>query len=162
MLIRVLVSRLITGARAIVPPTGFLNDGSSFDLELKDGLKIRTDLVIPATGQIPNNQFLQDLKPSSNPSILNESNGFIRVLPTLQFQDPNYANFFAAGDIADSGAHKAARPGLGQAQVVAKNILSMIEGQTPTTNVEITPPAIHISLGLVSFLAGRNLERANS
>lgn len=141
---------LITGTRAVLPPPGTVDPGRSFDLELKDGRSVPTDLVIPATGQIPNNQFLQGLKPSSESPILNAANGFIRVRPSLQFQDPNYSHLFAVGDIADSGAHKAARPGVGQASVVAKNLLAMIEGREPSENVAITPPAIHLSLGLVS------------
>ena len=142
---------LITGTRAILPPSDVLNSGSNFDLELKDGRKVEADLVIPATGQIPNNQFLQNLKPSTESPIVNAANGFIRVLPSLQFQDPNYSNLFAVGDIADSGAHKAARPGVGQASVVAKNVLAMIEGREPSEKVEISPPGIHLSLGLVSI-----------
>lgn len=68
----------------------------------------------------------------------------------MQFQDPKYSHLYAVGDIADSGAHKAARPGMAQAAVVAKNIASMVEGREPTETIEITPPAIHLTLGLVS------------
>jgi apoptosis-inducing factor 2 len=140
---------VITGTRAVVPPSGFPTSVDDFQLELKDGRRISANLVIPATGQTPNNQFLRDLEPTPGSAILNPANGFIRVLPTLQFQDPKYPNFFAAGDIADSGAHKAARPGVGQARVVADNVVAMISGQAPTEHITITPPAIHLSLGLV-------------
>jgi NADPH-dependent 2,4-dienoyl-CoA reductase/sulfur reductase-like enzyme len=97
------------------------------------------------------------LEQTPGSAILNPANGFIRVLPTLQFQDPKYPNFFAAGDIADSGAHKAARPGVGQARVVADNIVAMISGQAPTEHITITPPAIHLSLGLVRFSSALSL-----
>ncbi|CAM1502549.1 Fc.00g045330.m01.CDS01 [Cosmosporella sp. VM-42] len=152
---------LITGTRAVVPPNGFQNDDTSVEIELEDGRKIKANLFIPATGQIPNNQFLQSLEPSPGTPVLNPSNGFINVLPTLQFQDPGYQNLFAAGDIADSGAHKAARPGVGQSQVVAKNILAMIDRRQPGDKVIVSPPAIHLSLGLKQNMKFRNPDPAN-
>lgn len=133
----------------MVPPNGFPSDVGDFEVELKDGRKVAANLVVAATGQTPNNQFLEGLEPTAGSSIVNPANGFIRVAPTLQFQDPKYPNFFAAGDIADSGAHKAARPGVGQARVVAENIRALIEGRQPSENIVVTPPAIHLTLGLV-------------
>ncbi|KAH7169350.1 hypothetical protein DER46DRAFT_260006 [Fusarium sp. MPI-SDFR-AT-0072] len=147
---------VITGTRAVIPSKGFPTDGSTFELELKDGRKIQTDLVIPATGQTPNNQFLKDLQPTSGYEIINPANGFIRVAPTLQFADPEYSNLYACGDIADSGAHKAARPGAGQAQVVAQNIAAMVNGGRPEQKVTVDPPAIHLSLGLKKNIVFRN------
>ncbi|KAI8158101.1 hypothetical protein K4K49_004934 [Colletotrichum sp. SAR 10_70] len=138
--------RLITGSRAVIPPGGLASQTS---VKLQDGRELSADLIIPATGQTPNNQFLQDLKQTGDAPLVNPANGFIKVRPTLQFQDPAYSHIFAAGDIADSGAHKAARPGAGQAKVVAQNILAMINGQEPTEHIVVTPPAIHLSLGLV-------------
>ncbi|KAM5347333.1 hypothetical protein ACJ41O_010338 [Fusarium nematophilum] len=151
---------LIAGTRAVVPPGGFPSDGRNFELELKDGRKVQADLIIPATGQIPNNQFLESLKPSGD-EIVNRANGFIRVLPTLQFQDPAYSNLFACGDIADTKAHKAARPGLGQAKVVAENIVAMVQGKQPVENITVTPPAIHLTLGLTKNMIFRNPDVAN-
>lgn len=144
-----MLDSLITGARAVLPAEGWPTEGTSFELQLNNGQTLTADLVIPATGQVPNNQFLSGLEPSSDSSIVNPANGFVRVLPTLQFQDPKYTNLFAVGDIADSGAHKAARPGLRQAEVVAKNVLALIKGQEARDHIEISPPAIHLSLGLV-------------
>lgn len=139
----------------MVPANGFPTDGSEFEVELQDGRKIAADLIIPATGQSPNNQFLRDLEPTPGGSILNPANGFINVLPTLQFKDPKYSHFFAAGDIADSGAHKAARPGIGQARVVSENIVAMIAGKQPIESIVVSPPAIHLTLGLVCVFPGR-------
>ncbi|KAF5003074.1 hypothetical protein FDECE_10355 [Fusarium decemcellulare] len=152
---------LITGTRAVVPAEGFPTDGRSFELELKDGRKVPADLVIPATGQIPNNQFLETLEPSAGREIINQANGFIKVLPTLQFENPNYSNLFACGDIADSKAHKAARPGLAQAQVVAENIVAMVQGKQPEKNITVTPPAIHLTLGLTRSIIFRNPDVKN-
>jgi NADH dehydrogenase FAD-containing subunit len=112
--------------------------------------------VIPATGQTPNNQFLKELEPTPGHNIINERNGFIKVTPTLQFADPKYPNLYACGDIADSGAHKAARPGAGQAAAVAQNIASMVQGGQASQNITVEPPAIHISLGLVCTSQARN------
>lgn len=132
-----------------IPKGGFPRDGSKAQLKLADGSSISADLVIQATGQTPNTEYLSTLQASSPDSLINPANGFIRVRPTLQFEDPKYPNLFAVGDVADSGAPKAARPGAAQASVVAKNIVSMIEGKEPQENLVITPPGIHLTLGLV-------------
>lgn len=148
---------VITGMRAVLPPKGFPSDGSLFDLELQNGRKIPTNLVILATGQTANSQFLKDLEPSTSTSILNPSNGFIRVQPTLQLQDPKYSNIFAVGDVADTGARKAARPGVEQAAVAVANIASMIAGKEPNEQMVLGRLAIHLTLGLVSI--SENLGR---
>lgn len=144
--------RLITGSRVIVPPSGFPNDGSTFDVHLTNGNTESTQFVVLATGQTPNNQLVADLK-SSRPdseSVINPENGFIRVRPTMQFLDEEYSNMFAVGDIADTGAQKAARPGSIQAAVVAKNILALIEGRAAENTFVKGPGAIHLTLGMVS------------
>jgi hypothetical protein len=70
--------------------------------------------------------------------------------------DENYPNMFAVGDIADTGAQKAARPGAAQAAVVAKNIQAMIEGKVPSDTFVKGPGAIHLTLGMVCKLYGYN------
>lgn len=144
--------KLITGSRVMIPNGGFPNDGSTFDVELTNGTTESTEFVILATGQTPNNQLVADLKPSTPEglSVINPDNGFIRVRPTMQFLDEKYSNMFAVGDIADTGAQKAARPGAAQAAVVAKNILDLIEGRNPEEKFVKGPGAIHITLGMVS------------
>lgn len=134
---------LITGNRVVVPEGGFPSDGSTFKVQLKDGAEIETQLVIPATGQVANNELVRTL-----PGQINPNNGFIRVQSTLQLQD--YPNIFAVGDIADTGAHKAARPGAAQAAAVAKNIRALIDGSRPTEKYSVSPAGIHLTLGLVS------------
>lgn len=106
---------------------------------------------ITATGQIPNTQFLKDLKPSSTDSLINPKNNFIRVKSTMQFADSAYPHLFAVGDVADSGCHKAARPAAQQAVAAAKNIAALIEGKEATEEISVGPAAIHLTLGLVSF-----------
>lgn len=60
---------------------------------------------IICTGQIPHSNILKSLSPES----IDES-GFVRVLQTLQLNDAKHPNIFAIGDVAATGAPKAARP----------------------------------------------------
>ncbi|OKO98659.1 Apoptosis-inducing factor -like protein [Penicillium subrubescens] len=149
--------RLITGSRVKIPPSGgFPNDGTTFDVELMNGTTESTQLVILATGQTPNNQLVAHLEPS----VINPDNGFIRVRPTMQFLNDEYSNMFAVGDIADTGAQKAARPGAAQAAVVAKNIQSLIEGRSAEEQFVKGPGAIHITLGMKYNMIFRNPNTA--
>lgn len=131
-----------------MPPSGLGSNQTS--IELQNGTKLSADVIVPAVGQTPNTQFLSGIDASSEDSLINPNNRFIRVKPTLQLADPKYPNIFAVGDVADSGAHKAARPGGAQAAVLARNLVAMIEGKEPTEHIVVSPPAIHLSLGLVS------------
>lgn len=63
-------------------------------------LRILKQLANP---QQPNTHFLDSLKPSSENSLINPKNGFIRVKPTMQLADPAYPFLYAVGDVADSG-----------------------------------------------------------
>lgn len=148
----------IGGSRVNIPPGGYPigGTGEPIEVKLQDGRTLTADFVVQATGQTPNTQWLKDLPASSPDSILNPNNGFIRVKPTLQFADPAYPHMYAVGDVADSGAHKAARPGMGQGIVAAKNIVAMVEGKEPQEKIEIDPPAIHLSLGLAKNTIFRN------
>ncbi|KAJ5882646.1 uncharacterized protein N7529_001318 [Penicillium soppii] len=150
--------RLITGSRVNVPLGGFPNDGSTVQVQLTNGNTESTQFVILATGQTPNNQLVSDLKPSlpDGESIVNPENGFIRIRSTMQFMDEQYSNLFAVGDIADTGAQKAARPGSAQAAVVAQNIQALIEGKAADNKFVKGPGAIHLTLGLKHNVIFRN------
>ncbi|RAL15884.1 amid-like NADH oxidoreductase [Aspergillus homomorphus CBS 101889] len=148
--------KTITGARIVVPASGFPNNGTPFTVQLNNGTELTTDFVILATGQKPNNDLLRSLPASSPDSLINPDNGFIRIRPTMQFQDPQYPHLFAVGDIADTGLRKAARPGGGQAAAVAHNIQAMIEGKKPEEVFPPFPMAIHITLGLKYNIVFRN------
>ncbi len=144
---------LVTGARAAVPAGGFASDGRTpFGVQLQDGRSLEAEFAVVATGQVPNNQFLAGLEAGAGgvDALVNPKNGFIRVRPTLQFQDPKHSHLFAVGDIADTGAHKAARPGSVQAAVAARNIASLVGGGEATESITVAPPGIHLTLGLVS------------
>ncbi|KAL4890010.1 hypothetical protein BDV59DRAFT_185513 [Aspergillus ambiguus] len=151
--------KLITGARVVVPKDGMPN-GGSFDIQLTNGSQVTTEFVILATGQTPNNGLIKDLAPSSSESLINPENGFVRIKPTMQFQDPQYPNLFAVGDIADTGLRKAARPGSAQAGVVARNIQAMIEGRKPEETYPRMPAAIHLTLGMKYNVVFRNPNEA--
>lgn len=141
---------LITGSRVSIPPEGFPNNAEPFDVKLTNGETVSTEFVILATGQKSNNSLVANLDQSTPGSVINPVNGFIRVRPTLQFLDDKYPNLFAVGDIADTGAHKAARPGVAQAAVLAKNVQALIEGRQPDEAFVRGPAAIHLTLGMVS------------
>ncbi|KAI5294171.1 hypothetical protein KEM52_004559 [Ascosphaera acerosa] len=138
--------RLITGARVNVPST-VPNDGSAFQVSLTTGETLRTDLLIRATGQKPNTQLLTSLPSSSGEAWTNPANGFIRVKPTLQLDDPQYPNIFAVGDVADTGARKTVRAALPQITTVAQNVLRLIEGKEADQTFTPSPLGIHLSLG---------------
>ncbi|KAK5376330.1 hypothetical protein LTS13_005128 [Exophiala xenobiotica] len=152
--------RLITGARVKIPPGGFSDNGSPFDVELTNGQKASTDFVILATGQSPNNTLVRDLDPDLPNAVINPDNGYIRVRPTLQFLDDKYPHLFAVGDIADTGAHKAARPGVAQAAVVAKNIQALLEGREAEEKYIPGAAGIHLSLGMKQNVIFRNPNKA--
>jgi NADH dehydrogenase FAD-containing subunit len=139
--------KVITGERVQLPSEGFPTNGTPTTVRTTSS-EIPADLVILATGQIPNNQLLKDLDDATDDKLI-APNGFLRVRPTLQLLNPSYSNIFALGDIADTGAPKAARPGMMQADVVVENILSLIAGKEPTKHLEVGPAAIHLTLGLV-------------
>lgn len=141
----------ITGARVYMPRDGFSEKQGPITVELSNGSSMCTEFVIFATGQRPNNSLVAGLESSSGVSVVNPGNGMIRVRPTLQFIDSEYDHLFAVGDIADTGAHKAARPGMVQADVVTANIKALLEKQEPKEKFSVTPAGIHMTLGMVSL-----------
>lgn len=148
---------MITGARAVIPDTGFPADGRRFDVALTNGETVPADLVIQATGQKPNSEILASL-PQSSPSEshINSTNKFIRVKPTLQLADPKYPNIFALGDVADTGAQKSVKAAVPQMETVFSNIQSLIQGQEAKATFTPVRPGIHLSLGKSRHAVFRN------
>ncbi|KAJ0422221.1 hypothetical protein BJY00DRAFT_280437 [Aspergillus carlsbadensis] len=166
--------KFITGSRIAIPTNGFPVE-TPFEVQLTNGttLPSKYDFVILATGQTPNTELLHSLPTSTSTStsppssssesesLLNPSNGFIRIRPTLQFQNESYPHLFAVGDIADTGLRKAARPGAVQAGVVARNINALIRGNRDGLEEFPRQPAgIHLSLGLKYNVVFRNPDEA--
>lgn len=124
-----------------------------------------TRAQIHALGQSPNSQLLS----SSLPSAVLPSR-YVRVSPSLLVAPtaPTEAStvnqrIFALGDVADSGAPKAARPAImGQAPLVARNIARVLAPHpehTPAVELETHTPgpaAIHLTLGHVDSVVFRN------
>lgn len=88
----------------------------------RNGKKLNADLVLATTGPLPNTAFVSSL----GSAVLNKR-GSIIVKPTLQlFAHPN---IYAAGDVIDWAEQKQAAKVAGHAAVVAKNIVSAIQGK---------------------------------
>jgi apoptosis-inducing factor 2 len=173
---------VILGDRVKLPQTGYpKNASSAFDVELTSGAKVSTNLAvcfsqdrslniclqqahtescasqIVCTGQTPLSDPLKNLSPSS----IDLQKGFVLVKPTLQISDPRYPNIFALGDVAMTGGPKAARPGLSQSQIVAKNIVKLASGGNLDDKVDTYTPDvadIHLSLGLVSLRSAYSMR----
>lgn len=97
---------LVLGSRVKLPKDGFPTDGSAFDIDLIDGRKLEGfDFAIICTGQTPQSEIVKTLTPN-----LIDNGGFIKMKNTLQIDDNTHPHVFAVGDVAASGAPKAARP----------------------------------------------------
>lgn len=99
----------------------------------------------------PQSSLLQSIAPDSI-----QSDGFIQTRRTLQISNQEASHIFAVGDIANTGAPKAARPGAKQAALVAENIEHLQQGE-PLSLYELTDPAaIHLTLGISKNVIFRN------
>ncbi|KAF9011619.1 hypothetical protein BDZ89DRAFT_1077593 [Hymenopellis radicata] len=133
-------------------------DGKGRVVELMDGGEVQADCVISCTGSRPLSAPLLSLSPSA----VDPATGFVRVKPTLQIHpssaaDPEYPNVFAIGDVADTAAHKAARPAFGQIEVVVANIRRLMRGKGEALEEYVVPPvSIHLALGLRESVKFRN------
>ena len=98
--------KLVLGSRVKLPKDGFPTDGSAFDIDLIDGRKLEGfDFAIICTGQTPQSEIVKTLAPD-----VIDKGGFIKMKATLQVDDDSLPHVFAVGDVAASGAPKAARP----------------------------------------------------
>ncbi|RDW63318.1 putative amid-like nadh [Coleophoma cylindrospora] len=145
------------GSRVKVPSDGYPTDGSNFNVELEDGSSVPADLAIICTGMTPQSSILKAISPESI-----DASGFIRTQKTLQISAPEHPNIFAIGDVADTGAHKAARPGGRQAAIVTSNIQHLLK-EEPLENYDgIDPPAIHLTLGIIKSIVFGNPKPGSS
>ncbi|KAJ7634462.1 FAD/NAD-P-binding domain-containing protein [Roridomyces roridus] len=141
---------VILGQRVKMPASGVFPIGPC-DVELADGSSISADVAISCIGAVPLSGALATLSPSSI-----DERGFIGVKPTLQIVDERFPKVFAIGDVAATGANKNARSGFAQAAVAAENIKAMIRGEAAVQQYEPSPFAIHMSVGLWSWILFRN------
>ncbi|BGP35690.1 hypothetical protein JCM10296v2_007542 [Rhodotorula toruloides] len=156
---------VVLGARAEVPREGWEGIGrvEGGVVRLVDGREVEADYVTHALGQTPNSSLLSTLSASSASSIL--PSGYIRVHPSLLVLPSSASEatalggkVFALGDVADSGAPKAARPALEQARIVAGNVAKVLQGQGSESFETYTPSpaAIHLTLGFRESVIFRN------
>lgn len=148
--------------RLVTPPEGYPTDGRAFNVQLSDGTSIEADCLVQCTGTVPLSKPLSYLSPAS----INDW-GFVKVKPTMQIQDEHFPKVFSLGDVADTGAHKAARPAYEQAPVVEKNIRKIMAWEherqreyrgEPLDLVHYKVPGhgIHLALGLSESVLFRN------
>lgn len=145
------------GSRVKLPESGYPTDGSTFNVEFEDGTSIPADLAVICTGMTPQSEVISSIAPYAI-----QKDRFINTRPTLQISSDEIDNIFAVGDIANTVAHKAARPGSKQAETVAKNI-EHLEKQEALEPYEVTdPPAIHLTLGLTKNVVFRNPAKGST
>lgn len=142
---------MVLGSRVRLPAEGYPTDGSHFNVELENGMIIPADFAVICTGQIPQSELVKDIAAESvNPD------GFVNTLRTLQISSDQYPNVFAVGDIAATGAHKAARRGRAQAEVVCKNVQHLLKEEALETYDNIPPASIHLTLGITNSVVFGN------
>jgi NADH dehydrogenase FAD-containing subunit len=122
-------------SRAKVPDT----DGPCI-IQLESGRTIPVDFYLQCTGQVINSEPIHDLARE----IIN-ADGTIHVLPTLQLE--KHPRILAVGDVNDLLQIKSVRPALGQVEVAQKNIISLLQGETPEATFENNAAGIHLTLG---------------
>ncbi|KAJ6456399.1 FAD/NAD-P-binding domain-containing protein [Mycena sanguinolenta] len=139
---------LILGQRVKMPPNGFPVSGPAYNVELADGGRVPADVAISCVGAVPLSAPLLSLSPSS----VDPKTKFILVKPTLQIADPAFPKVFSIGDVAATGANKAAAPGYFQAAIAVQNIVNMIEGRKERVQYARSVPGIHLATGLHSYV----------
>ncbi|KAL1604829.1 hypothetical protein SLS60_004369 [Paraconiothyrium brasiliense] len=148
--------KLVLGKRVKLPKDGYPVNKGRFDVELVDGTKIPADLAITCNGMTPQSEIIRSL----SPDVIDEQ-GYISVKDTLQIKDESFPNVFSLGDIAATAAHKAARPAIKQAEIVAKNVVHLLN-QEPLESYQVTDPAaIHLTLGIAKSVIFRNPSPAS-
>jgi apoptosis-inducing factor 2 len=108
-------------------------------------------------GATPRGEIIKTL----SPALFNPSTHSIRVNEKLQLADNAYPNIFAAGDVADTVDLKMAYKARLHAPIIAKNILSLIKGVTPTAVYQppgkesmVLPMGKNGGLGYLAFFGG--------
>ncbi|KAF2816296.1 putative disulfide oxidoreductase [Mytilinidion resinicola] len=112
------------GVRVVLGERPVLTDESSGSIALSSGETVDFDLVVKCTGQKPSSSVVAKLAPNA----ISQS-GYVKVKPTLQIEDDDLRNVYAAGDVAEAGGYGNSRSTMEQATVVADNIVLAIKGK---------------------------------
>ncbi|KAJ1830394.1 hypothetical protein IWW55_000573 [Coemansia sp. RSA 2706] len=108
-------------------PTNVQFDGALREISLKgtSGREYVSDVQIMATGTKLHTEYLANLEKQLGQ--MRESNGAIRVQPTLQIDNPNLPTVFAVGDVNSlpAGAKYAVKAAE-QSQLAAHNVVAMV------------------------------------
>ncbi|KAF2152170.1 FAD/NAD(P)-binding domain-containing protein [Myriangium duriaei CBS 260.36] len=139
------------GSRVKLPAEGYPTDGRSFTIDFVDGTSIPAEFAIICTGQTPQSSLVREACAQA----VNQQ-GLVRTLSTLQVNGFKQGNVFAVGDVADTGAPKAARPGGKQAAIVVNNIQHILDNEPLEHYDNSDVAAIHITLGVTKNVVFRN------
>jgi len=116
------------------------SDGLEGNARTADGKTIDSDLVVPTRGGRPATAFLSSLSP--NPL---DSTGHVKVKKTLQLVEET--NILAVGDCNDIKEQKQLGKAGGYAELIAGNVLSLLNGKDDLKEYKGQPEAIFITIG---------------
>ena len=121
-----------------LPPT-VASEPATFTVATSSGHEITADIWFQCFGVTPVSDFLKgDL------AAARRADGFVTVGPTLQVA--GHENVFAIGDVSTADAKMAGMAGR-QAQVVAENIIKLVDGRADLAAYKPYGPAIIVPIG---------------
>ena len=121
-----------------LPPTS-ANEFATFTVTTNSGREITADIWFQCFGVTPVSDYL-----SGDLAVARQPDGFVTVGPALQVA--GYDNVFAIGDVSTADAKMAGMAGM-QAQLVAANIIKMVNGDHDLAAYEPFGTAIVVPIG---------------
>ncbi|KAG6889585.1 hypothetical protein C0995_016393 [Termitomyces sp. Mi166 len=133
-----LLSRGVTLILGDAVPEAALTSGK---VVTRNGITLTPDLIVPCRGPHPNTELLIS---AFGHDVLTPS-GHVRILRT--FQLPEHPHIFACGDIADLKEQRQIEKYLSHAAVVAKNVLSLLNGESAQERYKGSPETMFLAFG---------------
>ena len=121
-----------------LPPT-VASELGTFTVTTTSGREITADIWFQCFGVSPVSDYLSD-----DLATARRSDGYVTVGPALQVA--GHENVFAIGDVSTADAKMAGMAGM-QAQLVAENIIKMVNGNNTLNPYEPFGPAIVVPIG---------------
>jgi apoptosis-inducing factor 2 len=121
-----------------LPPT-VASELGTFTVTTTSGREITADIWFQCFGVSPVSDYLSDDLANAR-----RSDGYVTVGPALQVA--GHENVFAIGDVSTADAKMAGMAGM-QAQLVAENIIKMVNGNSRLNPYEPFGPAIVVPIG---------------